>query len=68
MTSYPSHIDLPLKDNDADLDLHEETDALLTNVTVSDPFLWPKQLNDLELTNIVQKRPMRVYNKSYAKN
>lgn len=58
VSTSSSPIHLPLKDKDADLDLHEETDALPTNITVSDPFLWPKQLSDLELTSVVQKGPV----------
>lgn len=52
----------------ADLDLQEESSTILTNLNVSDPFLWPNQLSDLEITNIVQKGPVRVYKKFYPKN
>lgn len=52
----------------ADLDLQEESSSVLTNLNVSDPFLWPNQLSDLEITNIVQKGPVRVYKKFYPKN
>lgn len=51
----------------ADLDLQEESSTILTNLNVSDRFLWPNKSNDLEITNIVQKGPFRIYKKFYLK-
>lgn len=65
---YSSPVHLPLEDNEEDSSLHEETNALPMNLTVSDPYLWPKQISDLELTSIVQNGVVRVSNISYPTN
>lgn len=67
LTPVPSSSPLPVTfQEDIDEDHYVSKDS--SEFNLSDPYSWPKQISDLELTKIVKNGPVRISNISFPRN